>query len=157
LDLDLPQRNNAALQFKRNSADVENILQHWKECEITFYEHLSARVNLEEYVQKIQQYAQRVEAWHEGKLIGFVAYYANNSKTAFGYITNISVAKQFGGKGVGRQLFELCYQDVKERSFRGLQLHVAATNKQAIGFYTQLGFLTTEQANGLNKMELKIR
>jgi ribosomal protein S18 acetylase RimI-like enzyme len=156
LDLDLPQLNNVALQFKRNVADADNMIQHWKACDSAFFKHLSERVDLENYAEKIQLFAQRVEAWHEGELVGFLAFYANNVTDGVGYITSISVVPKFGGKRIGHQLFDLCYRELTEKSFKVIQLHVADTNAQAIDFYKRIGFVATEQQGGFYKMEMKI-
>ncbi|MFT4112420.1 GNAT family N-acetyltransferase [Silvibacterium sp.] len=56
------------------------------------------------------------------------------------HVTQLCVAPQFRGKGLGRALLDACIVDVQARGFRALTLTVTKANRGAIALYEQTGF-----------------
>lgn len=78
------------------------------------------------------------EAWEE-ELIGLIAAYYNSEKKEV-YITNVSIIKQFNGRGIASKLMENCVSFAKSGGYLEINLRVASGNKSAIGLYSKFGF-----------------
>lgn len=80
------------------------------------------------------------------KPMGYVAFYANDTKSKTAYITSIGVLKQYRGHQLGQILLETCFHISIESGMEQIRLQVLKTNKTAIHFYTKNGF-TIESIN----------
>lgn len=129
-----------SVSYSINSATKNNIQNHLKRCNTLFYPHLSTYVNIEEYADKIKSNAYTFEAWDKEQLIGVVACYLNNSDTKKGYITNVSVEKNYQGKGIAKKLVQQTIDKAIALKFKTLFLEVNVNNSSAISLYQSLGF-----------------
>ena len=57
------------------------------------------------------------------------------------YLARLAVDKRLRGRGVGAALLEAVCERCAERGLSAIELHVAATNETAIGFYAGSGFV----------------
>lgn len=129
-----------SVSYSINSATKNNIQNHLKRCNTLFNPHLSTYVNIEEYADKIKSNAYTFEAWDNEQLIGLVACYLNNSDTKQGYITNVSVEKNYQGKGIAKKLVQQTIDKAIALKFKTLFLEVNVNNSSAISLYQSLGF-----------------
>lgn len=88
-------------------------------------------------------YATIFEAWADQKLIGMVAMYLNEQK--HGYITNVSVYTEYGGKGIAKQIFMNLMEYAKTNNVTEIELEVSAINLAAINLYKGFGFKSVEE------------
>lgn len=143
------------IKYHINHSSIEDIISHWKFCNEIFLNSLSQQMDLEAYALKICTHAIRFEAW-ENNLVGLVACYLND-ESGMGYITNVSIAEGYEGKGIARQLVEQCIAHANEIGFKMINLEVEENNLKAIGLYENLGFtLLNKQSNGKLLMQKKI-
>lgn len=102
-------------------------------------------VNVDEYVEKVCQYARVIAAYFENKVIGFIAFYANDLVSKTAYITQILVSEEYRKYKVGKALLELCEAECVKEGFELLRLEVNNCNLNAIGFYLHHGFKRCEE------------
>ena len=81
-----------------DKSSVQDILIHLRECNNDFIPPLSDKVDLKEYAKKLFEKSNKIEAWHNNTLIGLIAAYFNDSINKIGFITNVSLIKNFIGK-----------------------------------------------------------
>lgn len=131
--------------YSINTASEETVLTHLIYCNNQFVPSLSTRVSLEAYAKKLAYYALLFEAWSDEKLIGMVAMYLNEQK--HGYITNVSVYNEYGGKGIAKQNFINLIEYSKTNNISEIKLEVSVKNIVAIRLYKNFGFESIEEKN----------
>lgn len=144
------------IEYKIKVATAEQILLHLKECNENFVPFLDTRVNLEEYSKKIFDKAVTFEAWLDGAVVGLVAAYFNDFESLVGYITSVSINKDYFGKGVASRLIRDCITYANDNNFKEINLEVYKNNDQAISLYKRFGFVGCGVKNDLIMMKLKI-
>jgi len=60
-----------------------------------------------------------------------------------GHVTQVCVAKNLRGEGLGGTMLRSCAQNLKSRGFRALTLTVTESNEDAVRLYERLGFVQT--------------
>jgi ribosomal protein S18 acetylase RimI-like enzyme len=136
--------NNIIYQIK--TAMEEDICFHLNDCSDSFIPSLNSRVNIEEYSKKIAERAVTFEAWINGKLIGLIATYFN-FEAQYGYITSVSVSKQFMGAGIASELLKRCISHANTNMLKEIKLEVYKENIPAINFYKKYNFAQNEIKN----------
>ena len=118
-----------------NKSTFAQIRNHLERCKNEFIPKLQSYVNLTEYSQKIWLKAKRFERFGYGgdELIGLIAAYDNNSDK-MGFITNVSVEREYQGIGMSLSLLNECI------NYNKINLEVYKSNKRAISFYEKNGF-----------------
>ncbi len=147
---------SATIKESIGTASTAQLLEHLRECDTAFIPHLSTRVDLEAYSQKLNAQSVTFEAWQEKELIGLIAAYFNDPETKTGYITSVSVTSQWLGKGIAARLLERCIAYAKEKGFAAINLEVATSNRPAIGLYAKYGFAKAGSNGEMDKMLLLI-
>lgn len=66
-----------------------------------------------------------------------------------GHVTQICVAPEYRGKGLGKALMRECAKSLAQRGFQMLTLTVTASNRNAVGLYEQLGFEGTHRFDAM--------
>ena len=117
--------------------DVGN---HLRACNDYFIPPLNGRVEVNDYAKKITTKATKFEAWSAGKMIGLVAVYCNDHTDYIAHVTNVSVLKQWMGKGIARTLMSQAIEHLNEIGMRQINLEVAMANNAAISLYRKSGF-----------------
>ena len=131
--------------YKINTTSADTIFKHLNHCNNQFVPALSTRVSLEAYAKKMVNCAILFEAWADEKLIGMVAMYLNEQKN--GYITNVSVYDEYGGKGIAKQIFVNLMEYAKANNISEIKLEVSEINIPAINLYKNFGFESIEEKN----------
>lgn len=140
-----------------NNSSIENIYQHFNECNKSFVKEIQLRVSLQDYIEKIFYNAMRYEYWNNDKLVGLIAVYQNRGIGNPAYITIISVQESFYSKGIGTRMMLFLIQELKIKNFKRLLLEVQKKNIIAINFYIKTGFLIkSEKSESSYLMELNI-
>ena len=128
------------ITFKINSGTFPDILDHLRKCQDTFIPPLGNSVDINKYAEKIIDLAVRFEAWDQNTLIGLLAAYFNDEINKHGFITNVSVEKEYNGRGIAKTLLQNCLEFGRKGKFRKIYLKVNKSNLKAITLYEQLGF-----------------
>lgn len=128
------------IEYTTNTAREEDIVSHLRECNGHFTPVLSSRVDLNHFAGKISEKAVTLEAWAAGRLVGLLSAYFNDTVHRTGYINNVSVVKEYRGKGVATELLNRCIRHATERGFEKITLEVSKTSSGAMRLYRKTGF-----------------
>lgn len=145
---------NLSYKFKKASSD--DIIEHLNKCSNDFNPPLNKCVNIIEYGRKIYNKALTFECWKNTKLIGLIAAYFNDFETNTGFITNVSVIKEYQGNSIASKLLSNTINYAKENKFNKILLEVYKTNNKAIKLYEKYGFKMIKQSNDKIIMEYSI-
>ena len=139
--------NSFNLEYKIKTASPQSIIEHLKSCADCFNPPLYRYVEIEKYGEKIYDNAVTFESWDGQTLVGLAAVYFNNLETKAGYITNMSVLKEYQGLGIASRLLKEVVEYGKQKSFLSIDLEVNSRNTKARELYKRYGFVVTENKN----------
>lgn len=95
-------------------------------------------------LRKINMYATFIIIKKAGEVLGFAAFYCNDTKTKISYLTLIGVDRQYQNKNIGSILLKYVANFSKCVGMKFLKLEVSTKNQKAIMFYQRHGFVYTE-------------
>ena len=113
--------------------------------------------SVEEYVEKIYKNANLQLYTIQGNLAGFVAYYCNDPKKEFAFLSMLCVNPEFARKGIGKYLLNCSIEYVKNKGFFNYRLQVKEYNHAAIQLYKTAGFETTGVLAGTMSMNKRMK
>ncbi|WP_367773678.1 GNAT family N-acetyltransferase [Flavobacterium sp. WC2421] len=145
------------IDYKIKNASQKDLHLHLEKCNYLFLPPLSDKVNLQEYSQKIHEKSQTFEAWHEKKLVGFIAVYFNDSQAKKGYITNVSVLENYNNKGIASQLIKMTKEYAQNNDFTKIILEVHSKNNNVIALYKKHDFEIEHEEKEALFMEFRIK
>jgi len=148
--------NRPGIEFREGGATREDIHAHLEACDRDFTPSLSHKVNIAEYSTKIKARARTFEAWSGKALVGLVAAYMNDSGTRVGFITSVSVAREYMGRGIASTLLGHCLDRSRLEGIKALRLEVSAESGEALRLYRSFGFFEVGREGGTVSMELEI-
>ena len=137
-----------AVEIRRNSANHDVLVSHLSRCDPDFVPRLSIRVTIDEYATKLEQSADRFEAWVSDQLVGVVAMYCNDPLLAEAFVTSVSVDPVARHQGVARQLLDHALEHAAGLGFRRAALEVDRANEPAMALYSRAGFIETSRDDG---------
>lgn len=135
------------IDYKINFAECVDLAQHLRECDTQFFPLLSSYVDIDSYAEKIKNNALTIEAWHNNKLVGLVACYANDIRLIEAYITNVSVLAIYSKKGIASNLLDICIELIQRKGFKSILLEVKSKNSIAISLYIKRDFIEKQIEN----------
>jgi ribosomal protein S18 acetylase RimI-like enzyme len=144
------------IEFREGTASMRDIQSHLEECDGDFLPRLSLKINIEEYSRKISARAKTFEAWSGKVLVGLVAAYLNDRDTRIGFLTNMSVAKKFMGRGIATVLLDQCLSRSRLEGMKAVRLEVSVENREAIRLYRNFAFSEFERRGDTVFMEVAI-
>lgn len=143
-----------AIRYEIKSATEENIFKHLYVCKDNFVPSLDQTVDLAEYAKKIFEKAVTFEAWSGGVLAGLIAVYFNDVENRTGFITNVSLVKEYIGKGIANKLLDMCIDYARKNDFKEIKLEVKKNNEPAINLYRKNGFIDYDRKDEAVFMKL---
>ena len=141
------------LKFNVNTASIEQIFSHLTECDNNFIPPLSSRVDLQTYSRKIFEKSVSFEAWLDSVLVGMINAYLDDASELTGFITNVSILKEYMGKGIASTLLEICLKHARCLGFRRIRLEVSRESTAAIKLYSLAGFRVIKESGENMLME----
>jgi len=144
------------IEFREGTATKEDIHSFLEECDAAFSPNLSLKVDIEAYATKIRKVARTFEAWSGDKLVGLVAAYMNDVTAHMGFITSVSVAKNFAGRGIASALLDQCLDRARDEGVKAVRLEVSLASDHAIRMYRTFGFSEITRDGETMSMELNI-
>jgi len=144
------------LKYTKGRASEQDIYAHLVQCNESFIPRLEERVDIQEYSKKIAEKAVTFEAWSGDSLAGLVAAYFNEPKGQIGYITSVSIMKDYMGMGVASTLVDLSIDYAREHGFETIMLEVAKGNEHAVQLYRRLLFREFEDKGATIFMKLDV-
>ena len=137
--------NCCEVDYKIKTASREGIVEHLNRCANSFIPPLHTYVDIQKYAEKINKNAITFEAWDKNTLVGLIAAYFNDENTKIGFITNVSMVKEYQGLGIASKLLLLTIEYGKEHNFRIIRLEVNKINQKALTLYKRNGFVEKQQ------------
>jgi ribosomal protein S18 acetylase RimI-like enzyme len=148
--------NCDAIEFREETATKEDIRAHLEQCDRDFSPNLSFKVNIDDYSTKIRALAKTFEAWSGKALVGLVAAYMNDYRTRTGFVTSVSVAKDFIGRGIASSLLDRCLEKSRQEGMKAIRLEVDLKSPEAIQLYKNFGFSEIARDGETVSMQLEI-
>lgn len=119
-------------------AEVEKILVEFNGV---FIPPLEERIlNFKLYAEKLIEKGYAYIAMIHNEIVGFIAFYANDSATNIGYLAQIAVKQECKIKGIGYELIKQFESISYEKGMKTLKLEVSNCNNHAINFYKRSGY-----------------
>ena len=137
------------IKYDINKASESEIFEHLRECSNLFIVPLSNYVNIGDYAHKIRKNATTIEAWVDNVLVGLIAIYLNDVNNKEGYITNVSVSKEFQNKGISKTLLLNAIKIAKFNKFKKIKLRVHKHNLPALELYKKYDFKIEREEKNL--------
>jgi ribosomal protein S18 acetylase RimI-like enzyme len=137
--------NSSNIEYRIKTASYESIVEHLSRSADCFHPPLYTYVDIEKYAKKIFDNAITFESWHCDALVGLVAAYFNNNATKAGFITDVSVLKEYQSFGIASELIETAIHFGRDNAFVKLVLEVNVSNRKALKLYEKHGFVPTKQ------------
>lgn len=99
---------------------------------------------IKEYARKVDRNGFTIAAIEDNEIVGVLAGYVNGE---FGYITIFIIDDDHQGAGIGRNLYKIFEQKVRDNGLNSIKLEVRKENKKAISVYSHLGFEIVSEAS----------
>jgi ribosomal protein S18 acetylase RimI-like enzyme len=134
------------LIYRVKTASQEEIYAHLAACDMNLAPPMSSRVNLQVYARKIFEKAVSFEVWDGNVLVGMLNAYLNDTTLWTGYITNVSILKEYMRQGIASTLLQLCLEHAQKDGFSKIKLEVSPANDPAIKLYARAGFKAIQES-----------
>ena len=142
------------IENRVKTASFESIITHLNQCSVYFKPALNSYVVIENYSKKIYDLAVTFESWDGKSLVGLVAAYFNNEKTKNGFITNVSVLREYHNSGIASSLLHNAISYARDNKYVKINLEVNINNTIAVKLYERIGF-TISDSNKNNLIMVK--
>lgn len=136
----------ADLTYQTKTVSENDIVLHLNKCNNSFVPPINTRINITDYAKKIFNNAITFEAWKDTELVGLIATYFNK-ETNLGFITNVSVMKEYMGAGIASKLLKMCIEYAANLNYNEIKLEVFKDNVPAVNFYKKYNFTQIETQN----------
>ena len=138
-----------AVEVTRNAAHHDVLVAHLSRCDPDFVPRLSIRVTIDEYATKLEQSADRFEAWVADQLVGVVAMYCNDPSLTEAFVTSVSVDPVARHQGVASLLLDHALEHAAGLGFGRAALEVDGSNGPAMALYSRAGFIEASRHDGV--------
>lgn len=96
------------------------------------------------YANKLLDKAELFCHYSNSKLVGCIAFYANDKEGNLAFISFIGIHHEYRSLGLGKILLNSSISYLKRMNFKFYGLEVISENSNAINFYLQQGFVHEE-------------
>ncbi len=104
-----------------------------------------ARLNL--LAEKWHANAEFCTCRNEGRLVGMVAFYANQPESGTAYLPHVYVSPVFRGKGAFKRMLQIIEFNIEKKGFKEIKLEVHEENIRAQQVYLKYGFAKLYKIN----------
>lgn len=144
------------IKFKQKHLTEDEIFTYLTENKDIFIPELETRLNVREYALKLHLFATHFGAFDGKKLVGLVACYFNDQINKIGFITSVSVSKDYQGLQIMTNLLTQVILFARKNNFAKLKLEVRPENKSIIVIYKKFGFSEAPTYNSCIEMEMEL-
>lgn len=113
-------------------------------CDSAFDNPVTRRIIYPELLEKIYQKGRFIFAYN-GKLLGYCAFYANDSEEKNAYISLIAVVPECQKMHIGTKLLNESFETMRSYGMKQCLLEVQKKNQKAIRFYKAKNFFVMEE------------
>lgn len=126
--------------FIKEVSDTGLILKAIKECDSAFDNSIISRADFDKLYLKVCKYSIFLVAYIDEKIVGYLAFYANDSNTRVAFITLLAVKCEYQNLHIGKELLITCESFSKIKGMEQIKLEVQNKNLNAIRFYKNNGY-----------------
>ena len=119
-----------------------------------FVPALSTQLDVEGYIEKLDNFASLIWCVDKGKDVALCAFYLNQPPQAF--ITSVSVLCEYQGNGLAKAMLAEMVKQCQNSQYKRARLEVQKKNIKAQRLYERIGFFTIGEKEEKYVMELKI-
>lgn len=134
------QKEFSVCALRDSTFALDNIREFMETVDRDFKPRFSTYVNIEEYLAKLEKYAEVLLAVCEKTILGVIAFYCNDSTAGISYITYLAVLRNCRGGGVGEKLLVECVHTARRAGMKSVQARTWSGNESAIALYEKIGF-----------------
>ncbi|MBS9720767.1 GNAT family N-acetyltransferase [Tianweitania sp. BSSL-BM11] len=114
------------------------------------YDFLGGR-DIDIVYNKITSLSDILQYRSEGKLLGFVSFYTNDTSLDFSFVNMLCVAPEGRRSGIGKLLMTWCGEAAATKGFKELRLEVHTENYVARDLWKRMGFEDISDATAASK------
>lgn len=144
------------IEYIHRILSYKEILDYLDENEQIFKPPLASRLNLKEYALKLHNYATHFCAYKDRILVGLIACYFNDEVNKTGFISSVSVNKNFHGEGIFFNLLSEVVDFGKNKGFVKIKLEVRIENISVTHLYEKIGFREVSSSGNIIVLELDL-
>ena len=137
----MPEKNYLEVKIRQyNPKDEEKVHKINEESlEISFHYYYNIFHRVEPELFLVAEY--------KNEIIGFILVKngENCGEVSSALIYAIAVTSQYRSLGIGKQLINAIYKELRQKQIKKLFLHVRVGNTQGIEFYKRLGFIEVKR------------
>ena len=112
--------------------------------------------NYPAYLEKVSKFGVTLVCRKEDGIVGSISFYANDPARAFTFVTQLMVADEHQGRGVGYALLK-AYEDYsRAQHYSALRLQVKSGNLNARRLYKRFGFTELSRSDSSILMQKDI-
>lgn len=147
------------IQFDIRELSFLEISDFFKEHDNDYFEKLSDRVNIDEYSKKLLESSIQFTLWDNINLIGLSPCYFNNIEEKVGYISSLTIKKDFRGQKLGSKLINQISEYARENGFNIIMVKIHYLNEKSHQFYQKNGFtdFIKDKENGFCLLRLEVK
>ena len=140
---------------------LSDVQKFMKIVDEDFVPRFSTYVNIQEYLAKLERYAEILLAINGNGILGVMAFYCNNVTEGLAYITYLAVQRNCRGKGIGEKLLMKCIDMAKAAGMKSMQTRTWKGNYPVIALYEKYGFRKirecSDRADGSMSVYLELK
>ena len=123
-----------------NEINKENLLTYLKKIDCYFPVHLSSKVDLDLYAEKLLKCSTICAEYDKQEIIGAVIGYTDRLSDKIAYISVVGCLPDYQNRGIAKHLLYRFFEVCKNKKIPAVHLYTDATNFKAIKLYMSLGF-----------------
>lgn len=112
---------------------------------------------LDHYIAKLDKLAFFEKFYIEDALVGFIAYYCNDTVNKQAFISLVLINPKYRGRGISKELMHRTLSSIEKKGFLECSLEVNKKNKKAIKLYESTGFNIKSQTDTVRLMTKRLK
>lgn len=131
--------------YTNDCYEILNIME--KSAKSFYNQEINNPARLKELSEKFQNYGIFIKVCENKNIVGFAAFYCNDSKSGIAFLSMIIVNSEYRKRGVGKNLLNMVLLKCIECKMNFIELEVDKSNYEAISFYKKNNFLCVAQSS----------
>lgn len=125
---------------KMDKTNIKEVIIFLEEENNSFPVSIKSRINISYFAKKILNNAEVYAYLCRTKIVGLIAFYANDMINKTAYLTYICVNEKYRSHKLGLNLMNAMFEECENKNMKKVKLSTNKRNIKAQKFYEQLGF-----------------
>lgn len=131
--------------YTNDRYEILNIME--KSAKSFYNQKVNNPARLRELSEKFYNHCIFIKVCENKNVVGFAAFYCNNSKSGIAFLSMIIVNSGYRKRGIGINLLNMVLLKCIECKMNFIELEVDKSNYEAISFYKKNNFLCVAQSS----------